>query len=626
MTEPPPEQGALLRQLETALKRAVALHQAGRLAEARPLYETVLRALPRHAETLYLYGTLLSQQGEAGAAIAPLEQAVAIDPSAVHYRIRLGAAQLSVQRVTDAIATLSRATELAPELAEARTLLALAYRIHGTILLESGDAAEAIGALSAATDLDPLSSETAFQRARAHRMAGQREAQHGAASRAVALAPEDPRAYLLLAGSVFLDQVSADRAVRLARRAVALDPLQALLWGNLALNLIGVQAHGSAAEAARRALVLDPAMPEVINALANTRYYSDRYHGVRRAARQGLALQPDHGELAFVLCQASFCLGDIETAWSLWKRRTLKTGMARHHGLPPEWRRDDPVDGRLLVCAEQGIGDEILYLSCLPDLLREVPEVAIEVDPRWHPLFARSWPDVMLVPRLPRTLGTFTEEVDYTDIVRDLGIERAVLAGDLPMHYRRPLAPPTTPAGYLKADPDRVASWRTRLARLGPAAKVGICWRSGFAGLGLRSSYYLEIDELLTPLPTAGCHLVSLQYGETGAELERARRELGIEILDPGFDQINDLDEVAALIAALDLVIAASTAVLQLAGAIGTPTLALGKSSFWSCAGYDPLWPSVRPMLAPGDPYEVRLALERVGPVLTAFLAGKRPG
>src|SRR5258705_234554 len=60
-------------------------------------------------------------------------------------------------------------------------------------------------------------------------------------------------------------------------------------------------------------------------------------------------------------------------------------------------RNGGRVDGTLMIWGEQGLGDEILHASMLPDVIARTPSVVFEVEPRLAPLFARSFPDVTVI-------------------------------------------------------------------------------------------------------------------------------------------------------------------------------------------------------------------------------------
>ena len=99
-----------------------------------------------------------------------------------------------------------------------------------------------------------------------------------------------------------------------------------------------------------------------------------------------------------------------------------------------------------------------------------------------------------------------------------------------------------------------------------------------------------------------GVTFVNLQYGDCSAELEAARRDLGVEIWNPpGIDLKQDLDDVAALCRAMDLVMGPSNATSCLAGAGGAPLWLLSTPGAWPMLGTAryPWYPQARVFLPP---------------------------
>ena len=114
-----PAQAQAVKTLESNLNRAVALHEAGQLASAKPIYELVLRTIPKHAVVLDLYGTLLYQLGNLEAAVEVLSRAVAIDPTLAAAFNHLGAAYRSKRDLDGALAAFLESARLRPDQVEA---------------------------------------------------------------------------------------------------------------------------------------------------------------------------------------------------------------------------------------------------------------------------------------------------------------------------------------------------------------------------------------------------------------------------------------------------------------------------------------------------------------------------
>lgn len=227
---------------------------------------------------------------------------------------------------------------------------------------------------------------------------------------------------------------------------------------------------------------------------------------------------------------------------------------------------------KVLVCGEQGLGDEINFASVLPDVAAE-NEVTLECAPRLKGLFSRSFPTI-------KVYGTRMKDRDWTATV-----DRHCLIGSLFPWYRQKKEDfPGTP--YLVADPERRLQWRTLLDTL-PGKKVGIAWTGGLPSTyGKRRSKTLK--DFAPFLVTEGITWISLQYKDPTAEIN----ELGLDVRHwKHATETQDYDDTAALVAELDLVITVPTAVMELAGALGVPCWTLvPKKSHWRLAQESTPW------------------------------------
>lgn len=250
---------------------------------------------------------------------------------------------------------------------------------------------------------------------------------------------------------------------------------------------------------------------------------------------------------------------------------------------------------RNVVLALFGPGDEIRFASFYGTIAERAgaARLCFSCDPRLLGLLRRHYRELDFVPvARRRSLTTLrdrsayhglpvSEIHTYVDAAGWALCESATrvtavsdLLGDVIEDY-------ASFAGhaYLQADPDRIAAWRSRLASEGGARRlVGISWRSTLA-TNVRDMHYLDVQALAPLFALQGVQYVNLQYDDCAEELA------WIEVHFPGrvihfddLDQFNDLEGVAALMCCLDLVVAPATTVVELAGALGCPTLLLSNA------------------------------------------------
>jgi hypothetical protein len=282
--------------------------------------------------------------------------------------------------------------------------------------------------------------------------------------------------------------------------------------------------------------------------------------------------------------------GDYPRGWEEYEWRLRSRLYAPLYGryAYPRWD-GSPLEGRrILVYAEQGLGDELLFASCLPQVVAQAAHCVIDCEPRLARLFRDAFPQATVHG------GRQTDDPGWISGAGRIDVQ--VPAGSLPLYLRRRAADFPAHQGYLRAQAERVARWRERLRDLGPGRKIGLSWRGGVPRTG-RGSRSLRLEQLLPLLRMAGHSFVSLQYGSCHEEIARMQAQNDIRV-HHWPEAISDYDETAALVTALDLTVSVCTALVDLGGALGRPVWVLApvRSDFrYGISGESLCWyPSAR--------------------------------
>ncbi len=305
-------------------------------------------------------------------------------------------------------------------------------------------------------------------------------------------------------GNLYRLRGNLDAAVASYRRALAADGGHIATLANLGLTLRDQGTPRQALPVLDRALAIAPDHVEALFNKALALVDLGESGAAGELIGRVLELDPDfaqaHLQRAFMLLRrGEFAAGWREYAWRV---RIPDLDHWRDYAYPL-WQGEPLAGRRVLVQAEQGLGDQIMFASCLPDLLGLARDTIIECDPRLTGLFARSFPSARIYRH--RVKG---EPKWRRGPVPDFRVR----CGDLPRMLRNREADFPRHDGYLVADPIQVADWRARLAALGPGLKVGISWRGGTPGTG-QAARSLALATLLPMLTVARTHFVSLQYG-----------------------------------------------------------------------------------------------------------------
>ncbi len=315
---------------------------------------------------------------------------------------------------------------------------------------------------------------------------------------------------------------------------------------------------------------------------------------------QAIRRDPANAQLRLNRAMLHLSMGRLREGWRDYEARLKLPGktIIRDHRLAP-WD-GGRVPQRLLAAAEQGIGDQIMFASLIPDLAARARKdggtIVLECEPRLVQLFARSFEGVIVRPSAMENRGgqTFAH---YGWLRREGGASRVIEMGSLPRMFRRDLCDFPQPHAYLVPDSGRLESWRSVFGARGP--RTGICWRSGKTG-GERTLQYAPLEawgEFLRALPGK---IVCAQYDAADDEISRLEKTSGRKIAVPqGLDQKNEIDATAAMLCALDCVVSAPTAVSWLSAACGVPTFKILYDRSWTSFGRDcePFAPACRCMM-----------------------------
>jgi protein O-GlcNAc transferase len=234
--------------------QAVALHQAGRLMEAEPLYRRVLEAQPRHFDSLHLLGVIHYQQAQYREAIRLIDAALAINPAVAAAHNNRGNAFKDLGETTQALASFDRAIALKPDYAEA-------FYNRANLLRELARFEEAVASYD----------------------------------RALALRPDYVDA-LSNRGSALKELERFDEALASFDRAVALKPDYAEAWYNRANTLQELQRFDAALASCDRAIALRPDFVEALNNRANALKSLRRFDEAIDGYAHALALKPDYAD------------------------------------------------------------------------------------------------------------------------------------------------------------------------------------------------------------------------------------------------------------------------------------------------------------------------------------------
>lgn len=647
--------------MTASLQRAMALHQAGQWAEAEAGYRRILAADPKQVSALHLLGVLTQQTGRAEEAVDHMTRALALQPDFAEAHGNLGIALFSLGQTAEAVECYRQALMLRPDFAEAYSNLGNAARCLGhlagaviccrralaissdfadaqnnlahtlkdlgrledaaasyrrvlqlqpgdaitasnlgTVLVDLGQLSQAEECYRQALELAPDSAQINSNLGNVLQERGQSQEAEPYCRRALELAPTLAEAHCNL-GNVLWDLKRLDEAEASYRQAIAINPGFAMAYSNLGKTLKELGRMEDGAQCCRLALEMSPDLAAAYNNLGNAIKELDQWREAEVCYLRARRIDPGNILAQTNLAFLRFGRGILKTAWADYEMRWAHPKQYKSRPfVQPRWRGEPLGTGGLLIWGEQGVGDEILGASMLPDMMARGGKLLLECDPRLVTLFTRSFPGIEVFPR--------------QDPPQDRALQAALQVPimDLGPHLRSELSQFPHHHGYLVPDRGRIQHWKRWLDGLGPGLKVGVSWRGRLVNIE-RSRHYVPLLRLQEILAVPGICFVNLQYDGYTEEIEALRVKTGHVIhCPPDLDLTDDFDGIAALMANLDGVVSPSTSVAILAGAMGRPTwmYALRSSSEKEILGCDrlPWCPSVQVAgINHGDDWDVPL-------------------
>jgi tetratricopeptide (TPR) repeat protein len=559
-----------------------ALKAAGRYEDAKQAYLEAIRLDSISPLARIGMGELLMAEGLPEQALDEYEFVLRGRPAMATAHMGMGHALACMGKDAEALKSYERALTLAPRTPEAEF-------VAGFVLVRLGRMKDAERHYRRALTLRPDFAAAWMNLGCLLREEGREAYAEAALRRAVELRPEMIMGWLNLA-LLKREQRIFDEAETHLQRAFALDPerVETLVawcqfqaakkdlagaWGWLrwalgrgpdnaeAVNMTGILMHtqgrfAEAIEAFERAEALGSRA--AVSNRGNSLLDLGKMDEALRAQEVAVELDPHGAGAQYNLALTRLRLGDWERGWAgyeaRWRFREVhRTPMVFKQ---PRWRGERLHGRRILLHAEQGLGDAIQFCRFVPLVAARGGEVILQVH---EP-----------VKRLMHSLGVVREGRAK---VAQLGIAPPEFDLECPLMSMPAVfgtAVDTVPwlGPYLGAESELIAEREAKLRAVdGGLLRVGVAWAGNprYKADGRRS---MRLATLLPLLRMKGVFWASLQKGEACEQLKEVADE--VAILD-GSSGDKNLADTAALVSMLDLVITTDTCIPHLAGAVGRP-------------------------------------------------------
>lgn len=397
---------------------------------------------------------------------------------------------------------------------------------------------------------------------------GQAEEAEALARRAHRFHPTAPQPLLALGGMLQLTG-RHDEALAIADAALAAHPTFAAAWQMRGDSLANAGRQRDAIDAYGRALQDESLAFATLVRLGKMHRVLNEDDQALAFFDQAARLRPDSPTPVYERALLRLANGDFAKGWRDYDARWRHDDVAGTRGFVPMAMipalnttptRADLIGKRVLLIGDQGIGDQVMYASMLPDLALVARSVVCLCEPRLMRLLQNAFPAVSFVH--PSGAQIDGDTVDVLMPMSSLGSAFRHTVADF------------TGAAYVKAQPDGAARWAARLGERPAGLRVGLSWRGGVPQTG-RAARSIDLAALRPLLETPGCQFVSLQYGDVAAEIEQVNATLASPIAAFPPQELSDFQDFADLIETLDVVVSVQNATVHLAGAMGKTCVAL---------------------------------------------------
>lgn len=259
-----------------------------------------------------------------------------------------------------------------------------------------------------------------------------------------------------------------------------------------------------------------------------------------------------------------------------WQRALAKLFSAQQ---VPLWRGEPlPAGTRILLMAEQAVGDTMMFLQLLPELLKRDLVVTLVVPSRLEPIYSRSFPQCRVLS---------SEQAEQSLSADNFDVQCPV--GSLPQHLLADWVAAGNPQTRLSIQAPLAEQlrrqYRKGLGRGKPL--IGISWSGGGKRERIRIKS-VTVDQMASLMKRLDARFISLQYGNCARQIEAWQHE-GIDIIDPSeIDPLKDMDSWLAQVSACDLVISVANTTIHGSALVGVPTFCLlSRSPDWRWTRHD---------------------------------------
>ena len=397
----------------------------------------------------------------------------------------------------------------------------------------------------------------------------------------------DKKNYIIfsLLGLAFFKLKNFDLAVKHYIQAININKNSEEIFSNLGNCYLEMNMTEQAIDCYNNSLKIKPNNKSALNNLASLSYFNNDIKEAEKLYSLSIKFNENNYEAKYLLAQCQLYQLNFEKGWSNFNFRwlsknfesiKLKTNLSKYSL--------DSLNKNLILWSEQGIGDQVLFIRFLEDLIPKVNDLYLQIDKRLHPIIKRIYPNIKFYNK--------NNLLDNTNINSQLPL------GDLGSLFVKSKSYFNKKnKNYITSDIEKNKYLKSKLNSKYKYI-CGLSWISKNKNIG--SSKSLALETLKPILSISNITFLDLQYNDTKKEREDFYDNNGIQIHKiKEIDNFNDINGMTSLIDICDFVITVSNSNAHLSGALGKETFLLlpkgkGKLWYWTSQKQKSIWyPSV---------------------------------
>jgi len=516
----------------------------------------LLRALIINSNNAFLHYNLanaMTALGESTQALFHYDQALILLPDYSKAWLNRGQCLFNLERFNDSIISFKKAIEFNPDYAEA-------YVNLGMLFIELDRKDEALASFASAIEINPKIPEAYNNRGNLLHTLKLFDDALTDYETAIELKPNYAEAHNNI-GNSFKELRRLDEALGFYENAIHIDSNFADAHNNRGNLLIELKRFDEALASHDIAISINPDSYVLHfdrgNALNELGFFDDALISYKKS----ISINPDFADAHWNLSLVELLKGNFEDGWQdfEWRWKSNQSGSLRFFKQPLWLGADSLKNKTILLHAEQGVGDVVQFCRYANEVKKLGAYVILEAP-------------IKLLGLL-NTLAGIDELIDPSENHSSFDLHCPLMSLPLALKTTINRIPNVTP--YLHPNLDKFKHIRREIdsAISNKNYLVGISWLSKAEKLGIDRS--IELKQLITHLDLKQVQYINLQYGDCSTEIFQIEKELGISIFQSSVDNFNNIEGLAALIYACDLIVSVDNTTVHLSGSLGKDTRVL---------------------------------------------------